>query len=72
MIELENYVGGILDGKIVACDKMKRQSERIIEAYLNPKQFHHDHEIASRDISFMQTFCKNPSSRRGRKQKDMF
>ena len=47
MIELEQYFGGILDGKITACEKMKRVSEKIIEHFLAPDKYHYDHDIAS-------------------------
>ena len=46
MTEFEQYFGAILDGKIVACDKMKRMSEVLIERYLAPDEFHFDYDIA--------------------------
>ncbi|MBQ0112222.1 MAG: terminase large subunit [Bacteroidales bacterium] len=61
MTEFEKYFGGIVDGKIVACDKMKRISERLIEQYLAPNEFHFDYDIASRHINFIEKFCKLPS-----------
>jgi hypothetical protein len=39
---IEEYYGGIVDGKIVACEKLKRQADRILEAYANPDEFHFD------------------------------
>lgn len=65
MIELEQYFGGIIDDKIIACDKMKRVSEKIIERFLAPDQYHYDHEIASRHIDFIEKFCRQPSGRLG-------
>lgn len=65
MTELEQYFGGILDGKIVACDKMKRVSEMLIERYLDPDEYHFDYDIASRHTDFIEKFCKLPSGKVG-------
>lgn len=65
MIEFERYFGGILDGKIVACEKMKRISEILIERFLAPDEFHFDHRIAKRHTDFIETFCRIPSGRVG-------
>lgn len=65
MIEFEKYFGAILDGKIVACDKMKRISEILMERYLAPDEFHFDADIASRHTKFIETFCKVPSGNVG-------
>lgn len=66
MIELEQYFGGILDGKITACEKMKRVSEKIIEHFLAPDKYHYDHDIASRHIDFIEKFCRQPSGQLGK------
>lgn len=66
MIELERYFGGILDGKIVACEKMKRMSEVIIERFLAPDQFHFDADIANKRINFIDEYCKQPSGNIGK------
>jgi phage terminase large subunit-like protein len=65
LIEFEKYFGGILDGKIVACDKMKRISEILIERYLAPDEFHFDKDIATRHTRFIELFCKVPSGKIG-------
>ena len=65
MIELEKYFTGILDNKIVACEKMKRISEIILENYYNPNEFHFDLEIANKHIDFIEKFCKLPSGKLG-------
>lgn len=59
------YYGGIVDGKIVACEKMKKQADRILEAYQNPDEFHFDKDIANKHIEFIETFCKIPSGALG-------
>lgn len=65
MTDFEKYFGGILDGKIVACDKMKRISEILIERYLAPDEFHFDGEIAQHHTGFIEKFCKQPSGNLG-------
>ena len=61
MIEFEEYFGKIVDGKIIACDKMRRISELLLERYLAPDEFHFDADIARRHTRFIETFCKLPS-----------
>lgn len=61
MTELEQYFGAINDGKIVACDKMKRISERLLEQLYVPNEFHFDYDIAKRHTNFIEKFCKLPS-----------
>lgn len=65
MTEFEEYFGGIVDGKIVACDKMKRISERLLERYLAPDEYHFDGAIAKRHTDFIERFCKQPSGNIG-------
>lgn len=65
MTEFEQYFGAILDGKINACDKMKRQSEILIERYLAPDAYHFDYDIAKRHTDFIEKFCKLPSGNIG-------
>lgn len=65
MIELEEYFTSLLDGKIVACEKMKRVANIILEDYHNPKEFHYDHDIASKHIDFIEKFIKLPSGKIG-------
>lgn len=61
MIEFEQYFGAILDGRITACDKIKTISYKLMEQYLNPGEFHFDHEIASRHTEFIERFCHVPA-----------
>lgn len=65
MTEFEQYFGAIVDGKITACDKMRRMSERLLEQYLAPEEFHFDYEIAKRHTDFIEKFCKQPSGNIG-------
>ena len=61
MIEFEDYFGQIVNGKIVACDKMRRISEVLLERYLAPDEYHFDAEIAKNHTDFIERFCKLPS-----------
>lgn len=65
MTEFEQYFGGILNGKITACDKMKRVADIMINQYQNPGEFHFDYDIAKRHTTFIEKFCKQPSGRIG-------
>ena len=65
MIEFEEYFGKIIDGKIKACEKMKRISEILMERYLDPGEYHFDSDIAKRHTEFIETFCKLPSGNVG-------
>ena len=65
MIELEEYFTNILDGKINACDKMKKQSENILDHFYSPNEFHFDIDIANKHTDFIEKFCKLPSGRLG-------
>lgn len=66
MTDLERYFGGITDGSIVACEKMKRIAERLLEQLASPEAFHFDEEIARRHVDFIQRFCKQPSGQLGK------
>lgn len=65
MTYLEDYCSQILDGKIVACEKMKRQSDRLLNQLAHPGRWHFDEKIANKHINFMEKFCKTPSGNIG-------
>lgn len=65
MLDFEKYFGGIVDGKIIASDKMKRVAEILLERYLTPDAFHFDEAIAKRHTDFIEKFCKQPSGNVG-------
>ena len=65
MTEFEQYFGGILDGKIVACEKIKRVSFLLMEEFLKPEEFHFNYEIAKKHTDFIELFCKQPSGNIG-------
>lgn len=62
---IEKYYGDIVDGKIPACEKLKKQADRILETIANPDEFHYDAEIAQYHIEFIERFCKIPSGALG-------
>lgn len=61
MIEFEKYFTDIYDGKIVACQKMRKQAEILLNGFACPNEFHFDAEIASKHTDFIERFCKLPS-----------
>ena len=65
MTDFENYFTGILDGKIVACEKMKRVAEMLLNRFACPDEFHFDEDIATNHIEFIEKFCKQPSGKLG-------
>lgn len=65
MTEFELYFSSLYDGRINACEKMKRQAERLLEAYACPGEFHFDIDIANSHIDFIERFCKLPTGKIG-------
>lgn len=67
MTPFEKYFTAILDGKIVACEKMKRISNILLDRFYCPDEFHFDAEIANRHIEFIERFCYVPAGNIGEK-----
>lgn len=65
MTEFELYFGGIVDGRITACEKMKRIADMLLNQYASPQEFHFDYEIAKKHVDFIERFCKQPTGRIG-------
>lgn len=65
MTEFELYFTQIYDGTIIACDKMKRVSEMLLNNFYSPGEFHFDYEIAKWHIEFIERFCKQPTGKLG-------
>lgn len=64
---LERYCKGVLSGKIVACDKIRKVCDRLladIGRKTGPWVF--SPEKAERPVRFIETFCKVPSGRLGK------
>lgn len=65
MTDLELYFGSIVDGRITACEKMKRVADMILNQYASPQEFHFDYDIAKKHIDFIERFCKQPTGKIG-------
>lgn len=65
MTEFELYFGSLVDGRIPACDKIKRVSDMLLEQYASPQEFHFDYDIAQKHIGFIERFCKQPTGKMG-------
>ena len=65
MTEFELYFGSILDGRITACEKMKRIADILINQYASPQEYHFDYEIAKKHVDFIEKFCKQPTGKIG-------
>ena len=65
MTDLERYALDVLDGRILACEKIKQVYEKLLHDMKNPKQWHFDENRASRPIRFIETFCKQSTGEIG-------
>ena len=65
MTDFENYFTAITDGKITACEKMKRQADKLLKQYACPDEFHFDADTAKRHVEFIEKFCKLPTGKIG-------
>ncbi|MBR6619387.1 MAG: terminase large subunit [Clostridia bacterium] len=63
MTEFEDYFSRLYDGRINACEKMKRISEILLERFAVPDEFHFDYDIAMNHVEFIERFCKRPSGK---------
>lgn len=61
MTDFETYFTAIYDGKIIACKKMIRQSENMLNALVQPTKYHFDIDIANKHIGFIEKFCCYPT-----------
>lgn len=61
MIEFEAYFTAVADGRIIACEKMKRISDQLLNQFYSPGEFHFDYDIAARHIRFIEQFCYVPA-----------
>ena len=58
----EKYCKQVLSGKIVACEKVKKVCQRLLNDIKTPyKQWHFDQDAAERPVRFIETFCHIPS-----------
>ena len=65
MTDLELYAISVLDGKILACDKVKTIYERLLNDMHNPGKWHFDEQKALRPVQFIERFCKQSQGKIG-------
>lgn len=58
MAELETYATSVLDGKILACDKIKKEYEKLLRDMSAPGRWHFSEKKALRPVDFIEGFCK--------------
>lgn len=59
------YFTAIYDGTIVACEKMRRISEILLERHRKPGRWHYDQKYADRHTDFIERFCCLPAGQLG-------
>ena len=64
---LKEYGEAVLNGEIVACEKIKRQYEKLLHDMEIPKQWHFDVKAGSKPIEFIGSFCKQSQGKIGSK-----
>ena len=65
---IRDYFGGVLDGSIVACRKIKQVAEKILRDMDNQDPlypYHFREEYASKHVGFIERFCRLPSGKLG-------
>lgn len=65
MTDLEKYGTAVLDGKVAACEKLKREYERLLEDLHHQDRWHFDDDRANRPIEFIERFCKQSQGQAG-------
>lgn len=53
------YYNLMKSGKVVVCDKLLKQYEKIVSDLNNPGKYHFDINKANRPIEFIEKFCKH-------------
>lgn len=66
MTYFEQYFSAVADGKIVACQKMKKTAQRMLDNLAHPGRFHFDPDRANQPIQFIEKFCCQPDGQLGR------
>lgn len=65
MIDLEKYATDVLDGRIIACEKIKRQYEKLLNDLMHQDRWHFDEDRAIRPVRFIEAFCKQSQGKIG-------
>lgn len=66
MTDLETYALQVLDGKVAACEKIKRVYEKLLNKMQNPERWHFDESRAHRPIEFIERFCRQSQGKTGK------
>lgn len=64
MTAFEEYFTAICDGRIAACQKMRRIADKLLHDFQVPGQFHFDLAIAQRHVEFIERFCRVPTGKK--------
>ena len=67
-LAIKAYFGGILEGDIIACEKMRKVSRIVLDELEHGSadgRFHYDEATASKHINFIERFCRLPSGKLG-------
>jgi len=62
---LSTYFGGILDGSVTACEKMRLVAAKVMHDYEHPGLYHFDQQVAEKHTGFIERYCKLPSGKLG-------
>lgn len=65
MTDLERYALDVLDGRVIACEKIKRIYEKLLSDLHNQSRWHFDEGKAARPIKFIETFCRQSTGKIG-------
>ena len=65
MRDLERSALAVLDGKIVAGEKIKREYEELLDDLHRQSRWHFDESRATRPIRFIEQFCKQSQGKIG-------
>jgi phage terminase large subunit-like protein len=68
MTYLEEYAHAVLDGKIVANEKIKKEYKRLLFDFENPSlsRWHYDPILGNRPVEFIEKFCKQSKGKLGK------
>ena len=65
MTDFERYFTGVYDGSIIACEKLKRAAEMLLNQLASPGEWHFEEKLAQRHVEFIERFCKQPTGKIG-------
>lgn len=63
--DLEKYCTYIVNGRIRACNKVKKVCQRLLNDIANPGKWHFDKDKADRAVYFIENYCCIPSGKLG-------